>query len=74
MDMPDPDAATIAQRGSIIKELRRILPETSVIAEEEGMRAYDCDGLTAYRQLPFIVVLPETTEQISKILQYCKSW
>ena len=71
MDMPDPDAATIAQRGSIIKELRRILPETSVIAEEEGMRAYDCDGLTAYRQLPFIVVLPETTEQISKILQYC---
>ena len=71
MDMPDPDAATIAQRGSIIKELRRILPETSIIAEEEGMRAYDCDGLTAYRQLPFIVVLPETTEQISKILQYC---
>ena len=57
MDMPDPDAAIIAQRESIIKELRRIVPEASVIAEEEGMRAYECDGLTAYRQLPFIVVL-----------------
>ena len=45
--------------------------ETSVIAEEEGLRAYECDGLTAYRQLPLIVVLPETTEQISQILKYC---
>ena len=71
MDMPDPDATIIARRKSIIKELRRILPEASVIAEEEGMRAYECDGLTAYRQLPFIVVLPETTEQISRVLRYC---
>ena len=35
------------------------------------MRAYECDGLTAYRQLPLIVVLPETTEQVSDVLQYC---
>ena len=35
------------------------------------MRAYECDGLTAYRQLPFIVVLPETTEQVSLILKLC---
>ncbi|NKB19327.1 MAG: FAD-binding protein [Alphaproteobacteria bacterium] len=71
MEMPEPDAATIARRASILDELRRIVPAASVIAEEEGLRAYECDGLTAYRQLPLIVVLPETTEQISRILRYC---
>jgi glycolate oxidase len=71
MEMPEPDSATIARRTAIIDELKRIVPVTSVIAEEEGLRAYECDGLTAYRQLPLIVVLPETTEQISQILKYC---
>jgi glycolate oxidase len=71
MEMPEPDATTIARRAAIIDVLKRIVPETSVIAEEEGLRAYECDGLTAYRQLPLIVVLPETTEQISQILKYC---
>ena len=71
MEMPEPDSATIARRTEIIDELKRIVPVTSVIAEEEGLRAYECDGLTAYRQLPLIVVLPETTEQISQILKYC---
>ena len=65
MEMPEPDSATIARRTEIIDELKRIVPVTSVIAEEEGLRAYECDGVTAYRQLPLIVVLPETTEQIS---------
>jgi glycolate oxidase len=71
MEMPEPDAAIIGRRAAIIGELRRIVPATSVIAEEEGLRAYECDGLTAYRQLPLIVVLPETTKQISQILKYC---
>ena len=71
MEMPEPDIATINRRAAIIDELRKIVPAASVIAEEEGLRAYECDGLTAYRQLPLIVVLPETTEQISRILRYC---
>ena len=37
-------------------------------AEEEELRAYECDGLTAYRQLPMIVVLPETVAQVSAIM------
>ncbi|MBK19341.1 MAG: FAD-binding oxidoreductase [Rhodospirillaceae bacterium] len=71
MEMPEPDAAIIARRAAIVEELRRIVPAESVIAEEEGLRAYECDGLTAYRQLPLIVVLPESTQQISRILKYC---
>jgi glycolate oxidase len=69
--MPDPDRDVLSRRGEIIAALRRIVPGEGVIAEEEGLRAYECDGLTAYRQLPMIVVLPETTQQISDILKYC---
>src|ERR1041385_3912730 len=35
------------------------------------MRPYESDGLTAYRQLPMVVVLPETTRQVSRVLRYC---
>lgn len=71
MRMPDPDQDVLSRRADIINALRRIVPGEGVIAEEEELRAYECDGLTAYRQLPMIVVLPETTAQVSKILKYC---
>ena len=71
MRMPEPNNNVLSRRTEIISDLRRILPAECVIAEEEELRAYECDGLTAYRQLPLIVVLPETTEQVSDVLQYC---
>ena len=71
MRMPDPDQDVLSRRADIINALRRIVPGEGVIAEEEELRAYECDGLTAYRQLPMIVVLPETTAQVSGILKYC---
>ena len=69
--MPEPNNGVLSRRTEIVSDLRRILPAECVIAEEEELRAYECDGLTAYRQLPLIVVLPETTEQVSDVLQYC---
>ncbi|MGB0631560.1 MAG: FAD-linked oxidase C-terminal domain-containing protein [Alphaproteobacteria bacterium] len=71
MRMPDPDTDVLSRRTEIVAALRRIVPGEGVIAEEEELRAYECDGLTAYRQLPMIVVLPETTAQVSEILKYC---
>ena len=71
MRMPDPDKIVLSRRTEIIAALRCIVPGEGVIAEEEELRAYECDGLTAYRQLPMIVVLPETTAQVSEILKYC---
>ena len=71
MHMPDPDKIVLSRRTEIIAALRSIVPGEGVIAEEEELRAYECDGLTAYRQLPMIVVLPETTAQVSEILTYC---
>ena len=71
MLMPEPDYETITRRDEIIATMHSIVPADCVIFEEDELRAYDCDGLMAYKQLPFIVVLPETTEQVSKILKYC---
>jgi glycolate oxidase len=71
MQMPEPDAGVIFRRAEIISRIRDILPGDGVIVDEDELRAYECDGLTAYRQLPLIVVLPETAEQISQILRYC---
>ena len=69
--MPEPDAATLARRAEIVAALRAIVPGEGTIEREEELRVYESDGLTAYRQLPMLVVLPETTAQVSAILRYC---
>jgi glycolate oxidase len=69
--MPVQDTQVLARRDEIVAELRAIVPGEGVIAGEREMRPYESDGLTAYRQLPMVVVLPETTEQVSRVLAYC---
>jgi glycolate oxidase len=69
--MPAPDAAVLARRDRIVAALRAIVPGEGVIAAEREMRPYESDGLTAYRQLPMVVVLPETTQQVSRVLAFC---
>ena len=70
-NLPPPDADLLARRSEIVTALRSIVPGEGVIATEREMRAYECDGLTAYRQLPMVVVLPDTTEQVSRVLAFC---
>ncbi|HEX2245210.1 MAG TPA: FAD-linked oxidase C-terminal domain-containing protein [Gammaproteobacteria bacterium] len=55
----------------ILTELYRILPPQAVITGSESKRPYECDGLSAYRQLPGVVVLPDTVEQVQAILKLC---
>jgi glycolate dehydrogenase FAD-linked subunit len=69
--MPAPDQAVLARRDRIVAALAAIVPGEGVIAAEREMRPYESDGLTAYRQLPMVVVLPETTRQVSQVLQFC---
>src|SRR6266571_3747036 len=69
--MPEPDQAVLARRDRIVKALSAIVPGEGVIASEVAMRPYECDGLTAYRQLPMVVVLPDTSAQVGRILRYC---
>src|SRR5215212_9442725 len=72
MEMPAPDAAVIARRDEIAAALRRIVPGEGVIVSEPERRAYESDGLTAYRQPPLVVVLPSTVAQIASVLRYCR--
>jgi len=71
MKMPAPDQGIIARRADIISRLRAIVPGEGVIVDEDELKVFECDGLMAYKQLPMVVVLPETTAQVSKILKAC---
>ena len=71
MEMPSLDTEALARRPELINELRRFLQPEHVIADQASLRAYECDGLTAYKQRPMLVVLPETTQQVSQILRVC---
>src|SRR5690242_7555701 len=67
----EPDAAVLARRDEVVAALRRIVPGEGVIATVNEMRPFESDGLTAYRQLPMVVVLPDTTDQVARVLRYC---
>jgi glycolate oxidase len=69
--MPPSDPAVLSLRDAIVDALRAIVPGEGVIAGEREMRPFESDGLTAYRQLPMVVVLPSTTQQVSNVLRYC---
>jgi glycolate oxidase len=72
MRMPDPDQAVIAAASEIVADLRRLVPGDSVIADLDARRAYETDGLTAYRQPPLAVVLPTTVAEVAAVLRYCR--
>src|SRR6202050_5122247 len=69
--MPEPDRAVIGRRAEIVQALRRLVPGEGVIDKQNELRAFESDGLTAYRQPPMVAVLPETTAQVVDVLRYC---
>ncbi len=70
LKMPAPDASTIENRPDIVAALKRIVPGEGVIDTRNEMSVYESDGFTAYRQMPLVVVLPSTVEQVSAVLRY----
>jgi len=58
-------------KNALIDKLRQILSDDAVLYEEEALRPYECDALSAYRKLPMIVVLPDTIEQVQAIMRLC---
>ena len=68
---PEPKADILARRGEIVDGLRALLPEANVISEAVRLKPYETDGLSAYRQPPLAVALPETTEQVAAVLKFC---
>ncbi|MFN3746861.1 MAG: FAD-binding oxidoreductase [Hyphomicrobiaceae bacterium] len=68
--LPPPDRAVVARRDAIARDLARLVGPGGVIADEDGRRAFETDGLTAYRCMPLAVVLPRSTDEVSRVLKY----
>ena len=58
-------------RQSLSRRFRKFLPRASVIDQPDLLRVYECDGLSVYRQQPLLVVLPETLEQVRRVMRVC---
>lgn len=71
MEMPSPDPAILARKAHLARRLRAVLPHDAIIQDEMETRAYECDGLAAYRCSPMLVVLPRNTQEVSDILRIC---
>ena len=74
MEMPEPNQDVIRRSGELASALAAVLPKGAVLDREDQRRVYESDGLTAYRQMPLMVALPETTDQVSKVLTICASF
>jgi glycolate oxidase len=66
MNAPEPSQALLA-------ELAAILPPASLLVAAEDLKPYECDGLTAYRQMPMVVTLPEDEAQVIAVLRACRA-
>tara|TARA_Y100001970_G_scaffold21883_1_gene25129 strand:- start:4121 stop:5602 length:1482 start_codon:yes stop_codon:yes gene_type:complete len=69
--MPKMDRKIIAKKANIVNDLKKIIKTENVLYHEDETRPFETDGLSAYKQKPLIVVFPENTNEVSKILSYC---
>jgi len=69
--LPEPDPSTVARRAAITRDLVALVGADAVVADDDGRRTFETDGLTAYRRMPLSVVLPRTTDDVIKVLRYC---
>ena len=68
--MPAPDQSVLRRRDVIVKDLIRLVGAPQVISDRDGRRAFETDGLSAYRCMPLAVVLARTTEEVAKVMAY----
>jgi glycolate oxidase len=59
------------RQRQVAAALRAFMPASAVLFEREDVQPYECDGLSAYRQIPMVVALPENEEQVQRILEIC---
>ena len=71
LTLPEPDAAVLARRDEIIRQLKKLIAAPGLIVDREGCRTFETDALTAYRCIPLAVVLPASTEEVSSVLRFC---
>ena len=69
--MPKLDRKLISKKENIVNNLKKIINPENVIDHEDELKPFETDGLSAYKQKPLIVVFPENTQEVSKILALC---
>ena len=72
MLFPNADQGILDRRAEIVSALKSMLPAGCVIDDDKSMSAFDTDGLSAYRNQPLVVVLPETTQQVADVMRWCR--
>jgi glycolate oxidase len=65
--------APSARQSEVVAALKNLLPAHAMLWRNEETTPYECDGLTAYRQRPMVVVLPETEAQVAAVLRTCNT-
>ncbi len=65
------EAVFTPDRAALVARLKALLPAHCLLLDDEELRPYECDGLTAYRALPLAVCLPETEDQVRGVLRVC---
>jgi len=61
----------LVDKGQLFLALREHLPDLDILHREEELKPYECDGLSAYRTTPMLVVLPQRIEQVETLLKLC---
>ena len=71
LQMPKVDISVLSRKDKIASDLSSIINSNNVLSSPDELRPFETDGLTAYRQIPLLVVMPETVDEVSRILKYC---
>ena len=71
LSMPKVDRKLILKKTEVIFDLKKIVKAENILDHEDQLRPFETDGLSAYKQKPFLVIFPENTKEVSKILAYC---
>ncbi|HLQ85252.1 MAG TPA: FAD-linked oxidase C-terminal domain-containing protein [Salinisphaeraceae bacterium] len=72
MTQPQSDHSTPdSNKQALVAQFKAILPAEAVLHHEEDLKPFECDGLSAFRQVPLIAVLPDTIEQVQEIMRIC---
>ncbi|MEM7250807.1 MAG: FAD-linked oxidase C-terminal domain-containing protein [Pseudomonadota bacterium] len=67
----EPITFDVEVRDELVRELSTFLPTDAVLYEAEDLRPFECDGLPAYRRTPMLVVLPNTVDEVQRVLRMC---
>jgi len=69
--MPKIDRKLIARKADVISDLKKIIKPENILYHEDEVRPFETDALSAYKQKPLLVIFPENTNEVSKVLSYC---